>query len=101
MRLVVKSPVWEDLFSIAQHIKIDNPIAAKAFVDETEKAFEFLSMHPHVGRIRTFSIPDVRTWRISGFENYLIFYLPGIEEIQILAVLHGARDFADLLEERL
>jgi plasmid stabilization system protein ParE len=66
MRLVVKSPVWEDLFSIAQRIQADNPAAANAFVDEAEKAFSFLTLHPYVGRMRTFSIPGVRTWRIMA-----------------------------------
>jgi plasmid stabilization system protein ParE len=101
VRLVVKSPVWEDLFSIARFIQEDNASAANVFIDQAENAFEFLTAHPHVGRIRTFSIAGLRSWRITGFENYLIFYLPGNEEVQILAVLHGARDFSGFLKDRL
>ena len=71
------------------------------FIDEAENAFAFLGMHPQVGRIRTFSISGVRSWRIPGFENYLIFYLPGPDELHVLAVLHGARDFSSPLGNRL
>jgi plasmid stabilization system protein ParE len=43
----------------------------------------------------------VRTWAVPGFENYLIFYLPTTTEVQILALLHGARDLPSALETRL
>ena len=38
---------------------------------------------------------------IPDFQNYLIFYLPTATEVQILAVLHGARDLASALAQRL
>lgn len=37
---------------------------------------------------------------VPGFENYIVFYLPTMAEVQILAVLHGARDLPRLLEGR-
>jgi plasmid stabilization system protein ParE len=38
---------------------------------------------------------------IPDFQNYLIFYLPTGIEVRILAVLHGARDLASALAQRL
>jgi len=38
---------------------------------------------------------------VPGFKKYLIFYLPTKPEVQILAVLHGARDLSSVLEPRL
>ena len=101
MTLVIKSPVWEDLARISQRMAIDNPDAALRFLTGAERSFEFLKEFPRVGRIRTFSIAGIRTWRIQGFESYLIFYIPRSSEIQILAVLHGAMDLESALEERL
>jgi plasmid stabilization system protein ParE len=39
--------------------------------------------------------------RIAGFKSYLVFYLPRRDEVQVLAVLHGARDLPTVMEERL
>ena len=36
----------------------------------------------------------------AGNGNYVIFYLPTKEDVQILAVLHGARDLSRVLNER-
>jgi toxin ParE1/3/4 len=35
---------------------------------------------------------DVRFWPIGGFRNFLIFYRPTKEGIEVLRVIHGARD---------
>ena len=36
-------------------------------------------------------------WRVNGFDNYLIFYLPRADGVSIVRVLHGARDWWRLL----
>ena len=36
---------------------------------------------------------DCRLWRVRGFENWLILYRETPEEIEVLRVFHGARDF--------
>ena len=41
----------------------------------------------------------IRQWRVSGFENYLIFYRPIEDGIEVLRVLHGARDIEGLFRE--
>lgn len=101
MRLVVKSPVWDDLASIAKKIAEDNPAAAARFIDASEKSFKLLQDFPRIGKVRSFTRPGIRSWRVSGFENYLIFYIPTRDEVQVLAVLHGARELESKIEERL
>ena len=101
MNLIVKSPVWDDLRTIGLRIAKDNPDAAKRFLTSAEAAFELLRQHPRIGRLRSFSVPGVRSWVIPDFQNYLVFYLPTSAEVQILAVLHGARDLASALAHRL
>jgi len=73
MNLVVKSPVWSDLRGIGLRIARDNPDAADRFFIAAKEAFDLLTQHPRVGRLRSFSQPGVRSWRVPGFENYLIF----------------------------
>jgi toxin ParE1/3/4 len=101
MTLIVKSPVWDDLRTIGLRIAKDNPDAAERFLTASEAAFELLRQHPRIGRLRSFSVPGVRSWVIPDFQNYLVFYLPTSAEVQILAVLHGARDLASALAHRL
>lgn len=36
-------------------------------------------------------------WDITGFDVYLIFYLPRSQTTEIVRVLHAARDIANLL----
>ena len=100
MKLVVKSPVWGDLRGIGQRIAQANPDAAGRFFDAIREAFELVARHPTIGRLRSFSLPGVRSWVVPGFENYVIFYLPTQDEVQILSVLHGARDLSRVLKER-
>jgi toxin ParE1/3/4 len=101
MNLIVKSPVWDDLRESALRIAEDDPDAADRFFTAAKESFELLRQHPHIGRLRSFSLAGVRSWLIPAFQNYLIFYLPTGTEVQILAVVHGARDLASALEQRL
>jgi len=50
--------------------------------------------------LRSYSLSGVRSWVVPGFENYVIFYLPTQDEVQILAVLHGARDLSRAMKGR-
>jgi hypothetical protein len=41
----------------------------------------------------------MRRWPIQGFDNWLIFYLPRRDGVEIVHIVHGARDIAQLLGE--
>lgn len=58
-----------------------------------------LAQMPELGRARNFRNPrfsSVRAWPVKGFERYLIFYRPLADGIEILRVIHGARDLERL-----
>lgn len=101
MKVVVASPVWSDVAEIARRIAEDNPEAALRIIEAAQKNFELIGVHPGIGRLRTFSQPGVRSWPITDFPNYLIFYLPRQHEITIIAVIHGARNLRAIVESRL
>jgi plasmid stabilization system protein ParE len=49
-----------------------------------------------LGSVRTFqrkALKGVRILPVIGFENYLIFYAAAGTSIQVLRILHAARDF--------
>lgn len=41
-------------------------------------------------------LAGMRFHSVHGFRKYLIFYIPGSEGIEIVRVLHGARDLKTL-----
>ena len=41
---------------------------------------------------KTANLADVRFWIVSGFPNHLIFYRPITGGVEVIRVIHGARD---------
>jgi len=39
----------------------------------------------------------IRQWRIKNFKDHLIFYQFQEEQVEVLRVLHGARDLENIL----
>ena len=95
LRVVVRSPAETDLIESALFIAEDNPAAAQRFLDEVEKAFARLAEFPEIGTPRTALDPalaGLRLWPVPGFEKFRICYIPRAGHIDVLRVLHGARD---------
>ena len=92
----------EDLAEAYLHIGGDSAAAAEQLLDAVERAITLLLSRPRAGRAREFRSPrayGLRSWVVSGFENYLIFYRPHPEGIEIVRLIHGARDIPSLLED--
>jgi toxin ParE1/3/4 len=73
---------------------------AERFVNAAQQTFEALAAMPKVGVRCEFSRPvlrRVRRWPVKGFENWLIFYLPKKDGVEIVHVIHGASDINSLL----
>ena len=95
--------VEDELWGIWHFIAQDNPDAATRVIEAAYDTFKTLAVNPGLGRPRRFRNPklrDVRSWRIIGFENYLIFYRGVAEGIQVNHVYHGARDIEALFGEK-
>jgi plasmid stabilization system protein ParE len=57
---------------------------------------QMLCTSPNLGERCQFRNPltkGMRMWLVSGFSNYLIFYRQQGNMLQILRVIHGARDY--------
>jgi toxin ParE1/3/4 len=76
---------------------------ARRFVDAVQKSLKEVARMPRMGSRKEFSDPalaDARSWWVEGFPNHLIYYLPLEDGIDVLAILHGARDVEPLLRRR-
>ena len=92
-----------ELWTIWSFIAKDNPAAATRVIEAAHETFKNLADMPGLGMPRKFRNPKlkgVRSCLVSEFNNYLIFYRPIPEGIQVLHVYHGARDIEALLGEK-
>lgn len=80
-----------DLDAIGSYIALDNALAAEQVVRRVVEAVAMLAWHPLLGR--PLSDGDTRRLTISG-TPYIAFYRLR-ERIEILAILHGARQWPD------
>jgi plasmid stabilization system protein ParE len=95
----VEGELWGIWLFIAQ----DDPEAATRVIEGAFETFKTLSASPGIGRLRRFrnrKLHGIRSWRITGFENYLIFYRVTDDGIQVHHVYHGARDIEALFDEK-
>src|ERR1700730_12952763 len=86
----------------AEYLALASALAAKRFVEATEQTFDALAQMPGIGVPCEFSNPRLHCVRCSpvrGFKKYLIFYRAIEGGIEVLHVLHGARDISILLGE--
>ena len=96
------SRVDADLYEIAIYIAEDSPQSALRFLEAAEATLKELAAMPGMGRPRKFKtarLENVRSWRIEGFRNYLVFYHPTMDGIEVIRVLHGGRDIETLFAE--
>ncbi|PYP84085.1 MAG: type II toxin-antitoxin system RelE/ParE family toxin [Blastocatellia bacterium AA13] len=94
-RLSFTSQAEQDLVDIYDYIADDNPRAAILVMNQLEKRCKSLRLQPKVGRERNYIAPGLRSITES---HYVIFYRLMPDEIQVIRVLHGARDVERLLE---
>lgn len=95
MKVVFTDPAEDDLEAIGDWIAQDNPLRAFTFVQELRGAC--LEIGP-----RAMAYPYVEHRRGDGirrkiYRNYLIFYRVMSGIVEIVHVLHGARDYVPLL----
>ena len=94
-RVVITETAWDDLLQIAQTIAVENSARAETLLTE---------MHDRCLRLEEFPeshtlVPDPlkRGVRRAVHGNYLIFFRVRGSVVQVLHVLHGARDYLRLL----
>ena len=78
-----------DLEEIVLYIFELNPVAAHRFLEAIEQTCELLATHPLLGRARPELGEDVRSIPVG---NYLIFYVPAAEGINVARIIYGGRD---------
>lgn len=94
-RLNVSPTARRDLHAVFDHIATDNPRAAATFVDRVEEACRRIADFPEMGTLREDLAPSLRAFAVG---NYVVLYRPADQGIDVLRVVHGARDLPSVLE---
>jgi len=79
----------EDLDEIWFYIALDSPDAADALLDKIDTQSALLARNPKLGPARPELLDDLRSFPVS---HYILFYRPEPGGIELVRVLHGARD---------
>lgn len=99
MPSIFKRPLAEeDLIDIWSYIAEESPIQADKFLDKLQRNLEKLVVLPEMGRERPEIKKDLRSF---VFKPYVIFYRKVKSGIEIIRVLHGARDIPALFQPTL
>jgi toxin ParE1/3/4 len=100
-RLFVRERAWAAVEELSTFIARDNPAAAAEVVRQLRLSFEQLARTPQLGRaVRNIETTErLRMWLSPAFRNYLIFYRKLQDGVEIVRVLHGARNIQRILED--
>ena len=101
-RVVLKRPAARiDLAACYAYIGERNPNAARRFRLAAEATFAALARMPGTGALYELTHPrlqGLRSAQVRRFRNYLVFYLPIAGGIEVIRVLHAARNIKVILE---
>ena len=84
-----------DLTEIWSYIADDSVTNADAFIDKLYETIQVLASQSGSGRRREELAPGILSF---PFAPYIIFYRASRDEIEIVRVLHGARDIQTIFE---
>ena len=82
----------QDLRHMHEYIAEDNPSAANRMVTRIQEATQRLNKHPQMGR--SGRVQGTRELVIAG-SPYIVVYILGDSEVQIVAVIHSAMRWPD------
>ena len=93
---------WTDLTRQVDWYRDEaSPSVAERFVDAVEMTLNALLKQPGLGRARFRKWPElagIHSFRIKKpFHRFLIFYRVSKDAIEVVHILHGARDYEHLL----
>jgi toxin ParE1/3/4 len=95
MNVVITESAWADMLAIGTTIREDSPHRAETFIEELFECCLGIGRMPR-------AYPLLPSRESSGvrrrlYGNYLIFYRIAENQIEVVHILHGARDYERIL----
>ena len=93
-RVIYAPDADDDLIGIVEYISHDKPNAARDWLRTIRETCETIAGQPEIGEVRPgFGIPGCRSLNVG---NYVIFFRPIADGIEVSRVIHGSRDMRNL-----
>ena len=89
-------PARRDLKDIWTYLAEYNANSADKYLRDFSKKFKLLADNPKLGREQDNFILNLRSF---PFKDYVIFYFPIENGVEIYRVMHGARDVDSVFED--
>lgn len=99
-RLVQTRAAEHDVAEQVDYIAAERPSAARRYLVAYGAACERLLSMPELGVTRSFPVmgyEDVRLWPLPGLRRFLIVYRVTKTTVEVIRVLHSARDVMRVL----
>lgn len=95
---VLTQSAARDVDEILEYVLEQSGIGAALQVhDRLQEGFSKIGTQPGIGHVRNdLADESLRVWAVF---SYLIIYRPDTKPVQIIRVIHGARDMPKALEE--
>lgn len=88
-RVVYRPLARGDISDIWDFIAEDSVLQADSWVDSLDEKLQLLATQPLMGRVREELFENLRS---HPFGRYVIFYMPLSDGVDIIRVIHSARD---------
>jgi toxin ParE1/3/4 len=102
MQVVIERAAKLDLQAIISYLENQASIdVAERFTLQAELALTQLASAPLMGspwRTSNPRLQELRIWPVPGFRRYFVFYTSSDDRVEVLRVIHGARDISGFLE---
>ncbi|HWE35428.1 MAG TPA: type II toxin-antitoxin system RelE/ParE family toxin [Isosphaeraceae bacterium] len=102
-REVLRRPgARRDIAEIALGLARDRPTTSERFLQALERISLQIAARPDIGApypVADPALARLRCVRVPRFRNHLVFYLTFDDRIEVVRVLHGARDVDSLLDD--
>ncbi|HUG69892.1 MAG TPA: type II toxin-antitoxin system RelE/ParE family toxin [Pirellulaceae bacterium] len=95
VRILRRQKAAQDAEDIADHIAEDSLVAALRFLENVESTLKDLAAFPGAGSPFESAHPELanlRFRRVKESPNHVIFYVEHTNAIEVVRILHGARD---------
>lgn len=103
MKINVTPRARRDQNDIVEHLAPESLDAALLFIAKLHETYAVIGAQPRVGHtrpdVRGEAKRDIRCLVVSGFPNHLVFYRVNGDDIDVVRILHGARDIRSVMDE--
>ena len=100
-RILITPLANQDIDANVNYLRVYNERAAFRLFDSIRLTLTQIAKIPKIGvsyPLQNSRLAGLRKWPIKDFSNYIIFYLEKPEKIEVVRILHGARDIRFVLE---